>query len=109
MIESIVGNKSAEKVLLYLANYSEGYARAIALCFNIPVFSVQSQLRKFEAAGVLISQLKGKTRVYYWSPRFALKKEFLDFLNKALDLLPEEEKKKYFRKRTRPRRAGKPI
>lgn len=109
MIETLLGNKTAEKLFLYLASYEECYAQEIARVFGIPVFSVQKQLQKFEASGVLVSQLKGKTRVYYWSPRFALKTEFLAFLKRALTLLPQEERQLYFTQRRRPRRAGKPL
>jgi hypothetical protein len=109
MIEVIVGSKTAEKVLLYLANYNECYAKEVATVFEIPVFSVQKQLLKFEAAGVLVSQLRGKTRMFYWSPRFALRGEFLAFLKRALALLPDNEKERYFTKRKRPRRTGKPL
>lgn len=109
MIETIVGNKTAEKVLLYLENYDECYAKGVADAFGVPVFSVQRQLQKFEAAGILVSLLKGKTRLFYWNPRFPLKKEFRAFLKRAIELLPESEKERYFTERRRPRRAGKPL
>ena len=34
MLEGILGNATAEKVLLYLEQYGEGYARAIAVTFD---------------------------------------------------------------------------
>ncbi|MGK5084253.1 hypothetical protein WDW37_13235 [Bdellovibrionota bacterium FG-1] len=103
MIEVILGNKTAEKVLLYLANYDECYAKEVATVFDVPVFSVQKQLLKFEAGGILVSQLKGKTRMFSWNPRFALRREFLAFLKRALALLPDSEKERYFTARKRPR------
>lgn len=109
MIETIVGSKTAEKLLLYLANYRECYAQEVATTFDIPVFSVQKQLLKFEAAGILVSQLKGKTRMFYWNPRFALRQELITFLLRAIELLPESEKHLYFTARKRPRRTGKPL
>lgn len=109
MIETIVGNKTAEKVLLYLENYNECYAKGVADAFDIPVFSVQRQLLKFEAGGILISQLNGKTRMFYWNSRFPLRNEFRAFLKRAIELLPESEREKYFTERRRPRRTGKPL
>jgi hypothetical protein len=108
MIESLVGNKSAEKVLLFLANYGEGYASDIADTFGTPLYSIQQQLKKFERAGVLVSLEKGKTRLFTWNPRYPLRKELEALLKKALSLIPESETKAFFRKRKRPRRSGKP-
>jgi predicted transcriptional regulator len=109
MLETVLGNRTAEKTLLYLANYEEGYAQAIANTFGVPIYAIQRQLQKFEGSGILASQLKGRTRIYVWNPRFALRKELLSLLQRALSLLPESEQKKYFRARARPRRAGKPL
>jgi hypothetical protein len=64
---------------------------------------------KFEAGGVLVSQLKSKTRMFYWNPRFPLKHELSLFLKRAIELLPEAEREKYFTTRRRPRRTGKPL
>lgn len=109
MIAAILGGKTAEKVMLYMQNYSEGYASAIAQTFSINLSVVQKQLQKFERAGVFVSQLKGKTRVYSWNPRYPFTQELQAFLQKALLLLPVEERKQFFTGRTRPRRTGKPL
>lgn len=108
MLEPLFGNKTAERVLLYLANYGQGYARDIALTFETTLSMVQKQLQKGEMAGILVSRLVGKTRVYELNPRYYFQKELLALLKKALEAMPEEETRKYFRKRQRPRRAGKP-
>jgi hypothetical protein len=70
---------------------------------------VQKQLLKFESAGLLMSQLKGKTRVFSFSPRFPFKNEMNQLLVKPLEFVPLEEKEKYFVSRRRPRRTGKPL
>lgn len=108
MLETLFGGATAEKVLLYLAAYGEGYARQIADRFSIPFSMVQKQLTKFEAAGLLASQLQGRTRVYAWNPRFPLKNEALALVQRALDFVPDDERRRYFQERRRPRRAGKP-
>lgn len=109
MIEAIVGNSTMEKVLLFLANYNKGYAQQIADTFSIPLNMVQKQLKRLEDGGVMISKLEGKTRVYEWNPRYALNRELKALLQKTLSYIPSAEQKKYFRARTRPRRAGKPL
>jgi hypothetical protein len=77
--------------------------------FSIPVSMVQKQLLKFEASGLLASQLEGRTRVYAWDPRFPLREQMLALLQRALEFLPTRERQRYFPvRRRRPRRAGKP-
>lgn len=109
MFTALFGNASAEKVLLYMANYQEGYANGIADTFAIPLNMVQRQLLKFEAEGILASQLKGRTRVFLWNPRYPFLKELKALLEKGLELMPEAGRKKYFMQRRRPRRTGKPL
>lgn len=109
MLEPIFGNKTAERVFLYLVNYGQGYARDIALTFETTLSMVQKQLTRLEAAGILASRLVGKTRVYELNPRWYFYKELKALLEKALEASSEEDVKKYFRKRQRPRRAGKPL
>jgi DNA-binding transcriptional ArsR family regulator len=110
MIEGLLGNATAEKVLLYLEQFGEGYALRIADDFDrMSVTPVQRQLERFEAAGLLVSQLKGRTRLYTWNPRYAFLDEVRALLRKVLRALPEDERRRYFVKRRRPRRAGKPL
>ena len=109
MLEGLLGNATAEKVLLYLEQFEEGYARRIAADFDgMAVSQVQRQLERFEAAGLLVSQLKGRTRLYTWNPRYGFLAEVRALLRKALRALPEEERRRYFAARRRPRRTGKP-
>ena len=110
MLEGIFGNASAEKVLLYLEQYEEGYATAIANNFDdLTLNMTQRQLERFERAGALVSSLKGRTRLYTWNPRYPFRKELRALLKKALEQLPRAERERYFTERRRPRRAGKPL
>ncbi len=109
MLEGIFGNASAEKILLYLEQYGEGYATAIARSFDgLSLHMAQRQLDRFERAGALVSSLRGRTRLYTWNARYPFQKELRALLAKALDALPAAERKRYFSERRRPRRAGKP-
>jgi DNA-binding transcriptional ArsR family regulator len=110
VLEGIFGNASAERVLLYLEQYGEGYATAIARTFDgLSLNMAQRQLDRFERAGALASSLKGRTRLYSWNPRYPFRRELRALLRKALEQLPETERKRYFSDRRRPRRAGKPL
>jgi DNA-binding transcriptional ArsR family regulator len=109
MLKDIFGNATAEKVLLYLEQFGEGYARQIASNFDeLPVSMVNRQLHRFERAGVLVSQPQGNTRMFRWSRRSPFVKPLRELLRKALQALPEQELQRYFVRRRRPRVAGKP-
>lgn len=109
MLEGIFGNKTAEKVLLYLEQYGEGYAREIARTFDdVPVSMALAQLKRFEAAGLLVSRRRGRTLLFSWNPRYPFLAEIRALLAKALGALPAQERRRYFGQRRRPRRSGKP-
>jgi hypothetical protein len=109
MLEALLGNATAEKVLVYLENYGEGYAKAIADTFEeVSLSMVQRQLERFERAGLLVSFLKGRTRLFTWNPRYPFLDEVRAVLRKALQSLPESDRRRYFSERRRPRRTGKP-
>lgn len=110
MLEGIFGNASAEKVLLYLERYEEGYATAIVRTFDgLSLHMAQRQLDRFERAGALVSSLRGRTRLYAWNPRYPFRRELRALLRKALQELPSSERERYFTERRRPRRAAKPL
>ena len=109
MLEAIFGNGTAEKVLLYIESRGEGYAQAIATTFDdVTLRMAQLQLARFEAGGVLVSELKGRTRLFTWNPRYPFRNELRGLLRKALESLPEADRKRFFAPRRRPRRSGKP-
>ncbi len=110
MLEGLVGNATAEKVLLFLEQYEEGYATEIARQFDrTPVNMVQLQLERLERGGILVSELRGRTRMFRWNPRFAFLAELRALLRAALESLSVEDRKRYFSARRRPRRTGKPT
>jgi DNA-binding MarR family transcriptional regulator len=109
MLEGILGNRTAEKVLIYIENYGSAYTRGVAECFSVSPSQVQKQLLRLEANGVLVSRLSGKTREFIFNPRFAFLPEIRALLKKAISLLPPEERKLYLNQRTRPRRTGKAL
>jgi DNA-binding transcriptional ArsR family regulator len=107
MLEVIFGSNVVEKILLYLLVYKTGYIRGIAKLFEIPLSTVVNQLARLENGGIIVSQLKGKIRLYSLNPRYFFINELKTLLQKAKDSLPEKEIEKYYRMRTRPRRKGK--
>jgi predicted ArsR family transcriptional regulator len=109
MIESLLGNQTAEKVLLYIVNYGEGHTSGIAQTFELPKSQVRKQLIKLEDGGVLVGRSIGNIRMFQFNPRAPYKKELEIFLEKVLSLASKDEQEKYYRQRRRPRRTGKAL
>lgn len=109
MLEGLFGNIIIEKILFTLYIYGEGYPLGMAKTFKQPVNRFQQQLRRLENAGIIVSRLIGKVRVYTFNPRYPFLGELKAFIAKAFEFLPEKERDAYYKKRTRPRRAGKPL
>jgi hypothetical protein len=109
MLEGLFGNSTVEKILFSLQTYGEGYATGMAKLYGEPVNKIQQQLKRLENNGIVVSRLIGKTRIYTLNPSYPFIKELAALIDKALQFLPESEMEKYYRKRTRPRRPGKPA
>lgn len=109
MLEGLFGNVIIEKILFFLYVYGEGYPLGMARVFGVPVNRIQQQLKRLELGGIVVSRLMGKVRLYTFNPRFPFLKELKALVAQAYEFVPEKEKDKYYRLRTRPRRAGKPL
>lgn len=109
MIEGLVGNSTAEKVLLYIENYGEGYSSAIASTFDLAKSQVYKQLLRLEAEGILVAQQKGNIRFFSFNPRLPYLEELSSLLKKVLSLQSRTDIEKYYRQRQRPRRTGKRL
>jgi hypothetical protein len=109
MLKPLLGSKSSEKVLIFIEVLDEGYAREISRFFEIALDPIQKQLDKLELGGILVSFIKGRTRIYTFNPRYPFLKELKGLLDKALTFYPEEERERLLMNRRRPRRRGKTI
>jgi DNA-binding transcriptional MocR family regulator len=107
ILEAVFGNRSAVQVLLFLEAYGSGHARRIADTYEVPLRSIQRQLQRLEANGVLVSRAVGRTRLFEFNMRSPSVRNLRVLLAAELDLLPEEDVKRYYRQRQRPRRTGK--
>lgn len=109
MLAKLFGGYTAEKILMFMFVYEEGYARQINRLFNVAFDPVNKQLAKFEDAGILVSRMKGRTKLYTWNPRYPFLKELQSLLSKAFEYTVAEEKQMYYSERTRPRKSDKPL
>lgn len=109
VIEVLLGSQNAEKVLIYIFSREEGYAREIARFFNADLKSIQNQLDKFEAGGVLVSREVGRTRPYVFNPRYPFLNELRNLLEKTLSFYSEKQREELIMNRRRPRARGKAL
>ncbi len=109
MIESLLGSKNAERVLIYVFAREEGYAREIASYYEADLKSIQMQLDKFEKSGVLVSREVGRTRPYVFNPRYPFLNELKSLLEKALSFYSKVEQDELLMNRRRPRARGKAL
>jgi len=108
MLEGLFGNSVVERILFTLHVYGETYPFSLAKTYDEPVNRFQQQLKRLEDAGIVVSRRIGRTRSYTVNPRYPFRGELLALLAKAFEFVPEKEKDAYYRRRTRPRRTGKP-
>ena len=109
MIEVLLGSKNAERVLIYVFAREEGYPREIARFFNTDLKSIQNQMDKLEAGGILVSREVGRTRPYVFNLRYPFLTELKALLQKALSFYPTKEQEELVMNRRRPRARGKEL
>jgi len=110
MLDKILGSKTAQKIFLHLYHYKETYPSAVAKDFKISLGQVQRQFDRFEDAGIIISKLSGRTRIYQFNKKQgAVVKPFMELVRVFYDSIPLKEKEEIFSTRRRPRKRGKPV
>jgi hypothetical protein len=108
-LDRIFGSVTTKRVLLHLFHYGEIHARAIAQDFNTSPSPFERQLNRLEDAGVLVSRLVGRTRLYQFNPKSAYTNALKKLVEVAYETMPLSEREKVFQERRRPRRKGKPV
>ncbi len=109
MLEKILGSDIAMKIMLHLIHYGEIYPSAVANDYKVSLSGTQKQFERFEEAGILVSKLVGKSRVYFFNKKSPAVKPFIDLVKVYYDGLSLEDKEMIFGNRRRPRRPGKPV
>ena len=109
MLESVLGNSTIEKILFTLESYGQAYPSGLSKMFNISVNGIQQQLERLEKRRDHSGQVFGRTRLYQFNPRYPFLKELRALIQRAMEFLSEKEMQQYYRRRTRPRKKGKPL
>jgi DNA-binding transcriptional ArsR family regulator len=108
-LETLFGNRTAAKVMLYLFHHGEAYATGAAKDLGVALSPVQRQLDKFEASGLLVSRRVGNTRLYAFNPKLPVTRRLKDLIEVFHEAMSIEERERLFPVRRRPRRRGKPV
>jgi DNA-binding transcriptional ArsR family regulator len=109
MLDIVLGNQTAAKIMLYLFHHGEAYANGISRDMGITLSQVQKQFDKFEGAGILISKKFGTTRLYEFNSKLGVVKKIKELIEAFYESIPLAEREKMFSERRRPRRRGKPV
>jgi predicted transcriptional regulator len=109
MLADLVGSKTTEKCLIFLAGQGEAYPLEIAKAFGISNTQVIRTLNKLEQADILVGKEMGRLRMYSLNSSWMLAKELKAMLDKVLLNMPLAEQEKYFMKRKRPRKKNKVV
>ncbi len=85
MLETLLGNKSAEKVMIALHLSGELHASAIAKIYNTALDPIKKQLARFEEAGFLTSREVGRSRLYSFNNKHPMYAPLLNMIQIALE------------------------
>lgn len=96
MLKQLFGSKNAERILLFLWVNERCYATQIQKACDCALTPLQHILRKFELAGILISTLQGRKKLYHLNPNYLFHLELKALLQKGFSHLLAEEKKHLF-------------
>jgi hypothetical protein len=105
---SFLGGPRRTQVLVLTALLGETYPTELARLLQAPVYSIQRIVDGLDKAGVFATRLSGKTRRVSLDPRFFAFKELRQLLLRLAEASPDLQELAA-RRRSRPRRAGKPM
>ena len=111
MLERLFGSVAVERILFFLLVNEKGHPSEIARNIEQALSPVQRAFDRLEQAGIVVSFVEGRNRLYQFNPRYPFLKELERFLQSAYNALPSELREKYYERpgRKRPRKRGKPL
>lgn len=86
MLEELLGNKSAEKVMLALYEQEEIHASGIAQIYETALDPIKKQLEKFEEGGFLSSRIVGRSKLYTFNKNHPLHHPLMNLLKVAYQI-----------------------
>lgn len=85
MLETILGNKSAVRVLQHIYLYEEVHASQIANDHQIALDPIRNQLERFETAGLLNVRIIGRMKLYSFNQHNPYFPALLDLIKISLE------------------------
>lgn len=83
MLEGLLGNKSAEKVMLALYEQEEIHASGIAQIYETALDPIKKQLERFEECGILLARHEGRAKFYRFNQNHPFHKPLMVILASA--------------------------
>lgn len=108
-LDPLFGSTTTKRILLHLFHYGEIHANGIAKDYKKSVTPFARQLNRLEDAGILVSKMAGRTRLYQLNPKSAYTNALRKLVEIAYETIPLSEREKLFHERRRPRKKGKPV
>jgi DNA-binding transcriptional ArsR family regulator len=105
---AVFGTRRRTEVLILIALLGETYPSELARQLGAPLFSIQTVVEALERDGIVATRKRGGTRLVTLDPRFYAAKELRKLLLRLAEGEPEIQEAST-RRRTRPRRRGKPL
>lgn len=96
MLEALCGNKSVQKILIFLFVNGKCYGTQLHRALGTSLTPLQKALNRLEKGGIITSYYEGKTRLYQFNPSYPLIGELEQLLKKAYTLMPAQKKKEYY-------------
>lgn len=109
MLDKLFGNETLALIFLNLYHYGEVYSALIEKNTGIASRPVLNQLNKMEEAGVLVSRVVGRTRLYQFNSKNAVIKPLKEIIKITYSNMNIKMKEKMFKERMRPRAKGKEV
>ena len=106
--QGLFGSRRRTEILVTIALLGETYPSELARLLKAPLYSVQNIVAALDLDGVVATRISGGSRRVSLDPRYFAYAELKDLLLKLADAEPGLRAVAASR-RSRPRRAGKPL
>lgn len=106
--QNLFGTRRRTEVLVLIALLGETYPTELARLLGAPLYSIQTVVNAFDRDGILATWLVGNTRRVALDPRYFAFKELRQLLLLVADAEPAL-RAAAAKRRSRPRRMGKPL
>ena len=106
--QKLFGSRRRTEVLVLVALLGETYPTELAQLLEAPLYSIQTIVKALDQEGILATRVSGNSRRVSLDPRYFAYTDLKNLLLRLADAEPDL-RAAAARRRSRPRRAGKPI